>query len=106
MGEPVSILELGRDLIASSGKEIGVEFTGLRPGEKLREQLTDEFDRIAPSRLANVFRITPAGLDAYMTSADVAHLETIARTMESAIVRQRVFAHLDDRLGREERAAG
>jgi O-antigen biosynthesis protein WbqV len=106
MGEPVSILELGRDLIASSGKEIGVEFTGLRPGEKLREQLTDEFDRIAPSRLANVFRITPAGLDAYMTSADVAHLETVARTMESAIVRQRVFAHLDERLGREERAAG
>jgi hypothetical protein len=48
----------------------------------------------------------PANADAYMTSADVANLEGAARTMENAIVRQRVFAHLDERLGREERAAG
>lgn len=106
MGEPVSILELGRDLIAKSGKAIDIEFTGLRPGEKLSEQLVDEFDRIGATELANVFRITPTRLEAHITSADVAHLETIARTMENAIVRQRVFAHLDERLGREERAVG
>ncbi|MEQ1809159.1 MAG: SDR family NAD(P)-dependent oxidoreductase [Terricaulis sp.] len=106
MGEPVSILELGRDLIASSGKAIDIEITGLRPGEKLSEQLTDEYDQIEPSSLPNVFRISPASADAYMTSADVAHLEGVARTMENAIVRQRVFAHLDERLSREERAAG
>jgi O-antigen biosynthesis protein WbqV len=106
MGEPVSILDLGRDLIASSGKDISIEFTGLRPGEKLSEQLTDDYDQIEPSTLPNVFRIMPASADAYMTSADVANLEGAARTMENAIVRQRVFAHLDERLGREERAAG
>lgn len=106
MGAPVSILELGRGLIAGSGKDIDIEFTGLRPGEKLSEQLTDEYDRIAPSSLPNVFRITPTSLDAFLTSADVAHLETVARTMGNAIVRQRVFAHLDERLGRKERAAG
>jgi FlaA1/EpsC-like NDP-sugar epimerase len=106
MGEPVSILELGRDLIANSGKVIGIEFTGLRPGEKLSEQLTDDYDQIEPSSLPNVFRISPASADAYMTTADVAHLEAVARTMENAIVRQRVFAHLDERLNREERAAG
>jgi O-antigen biosynthesis protein WbqV len=106
MGEPVSILELGRGLIAGSGKDIEIEFTGLRPGEKLREQLSDEYERIAASRLPDVFRITPKALDAYLTSADVAHLETLARTMENNIVRQRVFAHLDESLGREERAVG
>lgn len=106
MGEPVSILDLGRDLIAKSGKAIDIEFTGLRPGEKLSEQLTDEYDQIEPSSLPNVFRISPASADAYMTTADVAHLEGVARTMENAIVRQRVFAHLDERLSREERAAG
>lgn len=106
MGEPVSILDLGRELISKSGKDIDVAFTGLRPGEKLSEQLTDAYDRIAPSRLPSVFRIAPKRLDAYMTTADVAHLETVARTMENAIVRQRVFAHLDERLGREDRAAG
>jgi O-antigen biosynthesis protein WbqV len=106
MGEPVSILDLGRELIGKSGQDIDITFTGLRPGEKLSEQLTDEFDRIAPSGLPNVFRITPTRLDAYMTSADVAHLEALARNMENAIVRQRVFAHLDERLGRKDRAVG
>jgi O-antigen biosynthesis protein WbqV len=106
MGEPVSILDLGRELIDGSGKEIDIEFTGLRPGEKLSEQLTDDYDRIAPSSLPNVFRITPTRLDAYMTSADVAHLEAVARTLENAIVRQRVFAFLNQRLGVEERATG
>lgn len=106
MGEPVSILDLGRELIGKSGQDIDITFTGLRPGEKLSEQLTDEFDRIAPSGLPNVFRITPTRLDAYMTSADVAHLEALARNMENAIVRQRVFAHLNERLGRKDRAVG
>ena len=106
MGEPVSIVELGRDLIAKSGQDIDIEFTGLRPGEKLSEQLTDDYDQIEPSTLPSVFRITPASADAYMTTADVAHLEAVARTMENAIVRQRVFAHLDERLNRDERAAG
>lgn len=106
MGDPVSILDLGRDLIARSGKEIGIEFTGLRPGEKLREQLIDDHETAAPCALAGVYRVTPKAADAYLTSADVAHLETVARTMENAIVRQRVFAHLDERLHRYERAAG
>lgn len=106
MGEPVSILELGRGLIAGSGKEIDIEITGLRPGEKLKEQLIDEYDQIEPSGLPNVFRVTPANANAYMTSADIAHLEAVARTMENAVVRQRVFAHLDERLSRQERAAG
>lgn len=106
MGEPVSILDLGRNLIARSGKAIGIEFTGLRPGEKLHEQLVDDFEDVSPSALPKVFRVRPRASDAYMTSADVAHLETVARTMENAVVRQRVFAHLDERLGREARATG
>ncbi|MEZ5962063.1 MAG: SDR family NAD(P)-dependent oxidoreductase [Hyphomonadaceae bacterium] len=106
MGEPVSILELGRGLIAGSGKDIEIEFTGLRPGEKLTEQLTDDYENVSESGLPNVFRVAPIGVDAYLTSADVAHLEAMARTMENAVVRQRVFAQLDERLSREERAAG
>jgi len=106
MGEAVSIVELGRDLIRRSGKAIDIEITGLRPGEKLKEQLADEYETIAPTAIENVFRVSPIAHDAYVTSADVAHLETVARTMDNAIVRQRVFAHLDERLGRREPAAG
>ncbi|MCA8887039.1 MAG: hypothetical protein KDA35_10445, partial [Hyphomonadaceae bacterium] len=73
---------------------------------KLSEQLTDEYDQVEPSKLPSVFRISPASADAYMTTADVAHLEMLARSMENPIVRQRVFAHLDERLSRQERVAG
>ncbi|WP_103064162.1 polysaccharide biosynthesis protein [Actinomyces qiguomingii] len=39
MGEPVRIVDVARRLIAQSGKEVDIEFTGLRPGEKLSEEL-------------------------------------------------------------------
>jgi FlaA1/EpsC-like NDP-sugar epimerase len=39
MGEPVSILEVAKRMIAMSGKDIDVVFTGLRQGEKLHEAL-------------------------------------------------------------------
>ena len=45
MGEPVKIVDLAKNLIKLSGHsidEIGLEFTGMRPGEKLFEELLQE----------------------------------------------------------------
>jgi len=39
MGQPVSILEVAKRMIAMSGKNIEIRFTGLRHGEKLHEEL-------------------------------------------------------------------
>ncbi|WP_185732004.1 nucleoside-diphosphate sugar epimerase/dehydratase [Actinomyces bowdenii] len=39
MGEPVRILDVAQRLIAQSGRDIPIEFTGLRPGEKISEDL-------------------------------------------------------------------
>ncbi|MES1156535.1 MAG: polysaccharide biosynthesis protein [Alphaproteobacteria bacterium] len=106
MGEPVSILEFGRQLIADSGKDIEIIFTGLRSGEKLKEELYDGYESASPCALTNVFRVEPISPDAYVSSADVAQLENISRTLDDALVRQRVFAFLDARLGRFEQAVG
>ncbi|MDB5425003.1 MAG: UDP-D-quinovosamine 4-dehydrogenase, partial [Phenylobacterium sp.] len=52
MGEPVRIMDLARQMIALSGrnpgKEIEIEITGLRPGEKLTETLLDDTERSLP----------------------------------------------------------
>lgn len=42
MGEPVRIVDVARQLIELSGRDIEIVFTGLRPGEKLHEELLGE----------------------------------------------------------------
>ncbi len=63
MGEPIRIAELARDLIALSGLKAGsdirIEFTGLRPGEKLHESLIAEGEEAIPSRHEHILRTEP-----------------------------------------------
>jgi FlaA1/EpsC-like NDP-sugar epimerase len=53
MGEPVRIVDLARNLILLSGlkpdEDIKIEFTGVRPGEKLYEELNTVFEDTAPT---------------------------------------------------------
>src|SRR5699024_1230885 len=53
MGEPVKIVDLAENLINLSGysaDEIGIEFTGIRPGEKMYEELLND-DEIHPDEV-------------------------------------------------------
>ena len=59
MGEPVSILELAKDTISLSGfkpfEDIEIAFTGLRPGEKLFEELDMTGESVAKTRHPKIF---------------------------------------------------
>lgn len=53
MGEPVRIVDLAKNLINLSGyteEEIGINFSGIRPGEKMYEELLGE-DEVLPGEV-------------------------------------------------------
>jgi FlaA1/EpsC-like NDP-sugar epimerase len=58
MGEPVRIVELAENLIRLSGLEpyvdVPIVFTGLRPGEKLHEELMSDLEATVPTSVAKV----------------------------------------------------
>ena len=53
MGEPIKILSLAKEMIRrrglKPGKDIAIEFTGIRPGEKLYEELACENEQTRPT---------------------------------------------------------
>jgi FlaA1/EpsC-like NDP-sugar epimerase len=94
MGEPVRIIDLARDLIRLSGHEegsdIAIVYSGLKPGEKLHEELFLESERIERSAHPKIFvsRNAPAvpGEESSRLSDDVAALLSAAnKGMESEL---------------------
>jgi FlaA1/EpsC-like NDP-sugar epimerase len=69
MGEPIKILDLARDLITLSGlrphEDVEIRFSGVRPGEKLFEELSTDTEHAEKTKHPKVFigRIRPHGYD-------------------------------------------
>ena len=85
MGEPVKIVDLARDLIVLSGLSpdgIAIEFTGMRPGEKLHESLIDAGATTRPTAHPDVLEVTepdaqsPDSLDALIDRLEAAALKS------------------------------
>lgn len=64
MGTPVAIKSVAEQLIALSGRRIAIEYTGLRPGEKLHEVLASSVEELQPTShpLISSVSVQPKGL--------------------------------------------
>lgn len=63
MGEPVRILDIARRMIEMSGKDVPVFFSGLRPGEKLHEDLLASGEEVEASSHPMIWRVPSEELD-------------------------------------------
>lgn len=59
MGEPIKILDLAKRMIyiSKQNKNYPIKFTGLRPGEKLTEEIISDSERLIPTKHPDVFII-------------------------------------------------
>jgi FlaA1/EpsC-like NDP-sugar epimerase len=82
MGEPVRVVDLARDLIRLSGlseDEVEVRFTGMRPGEKLYEELFFNEENALPTEHPKVLRARNARLE-FSGAPSIAGLIALAHT--------------------------
>jgi FlaA1/EpsC-like NDP-sugar epimerase len=82
MGEPVKIVDLARNLILLSGlqpeKDIKIEFTGVRPGEKLFEELNLQAENLVPTSHCRVSRLVSSD------DLDARRIERILQELQNA----------------------
>lgn len=112
MGKPVKIVDLAKDLIRLSGFEpdvdIKIKFTGIRPGEKLFEELLTAEEGVTSTKHSRIFVAKPNAINvrlleelthkvrergSYLTRDDVIELlqtviPTFRKTAEKAVVNQ------------------
>ena len=82
MGEPVRILDMAENLIRLSGyepyKDIEIRFTGLRPGEKLYEELLMDEEGLQTTANKRIFIGHPIAMDYGMFEKKLAELDEAA----------------------------
>ena len=84
MGQPVAIRELAEQMIRLAGKhpgtDIAIEFTGLRPGEKLHEIVLHPEERYSATANPRVMRSEPRSVDGVAMARNLERLDALLRS--------------------------
>ncbi len=83
MGEPVKIVDLATQMIRLAGKkpgeDVAISFVGLRPGEKLQEELFYASERLMPTKIPGIRLAAPRAIDYAMLARSLDELAEHAR---------------------------
>ncbi|MEG0020346.1 MAG: polysaccharide biosynthesis protein, partial [Oscillospiraceae bacterium] len=86
MGDPVKILTLAENLIKMAGfipyRDIDIVFTGLRPGEKLFEELLQDEESVRKTDNKKIYIGSPLRMDASRFFTDLLELKSVAYSNE------------------------
>ena len=81
MGEQINITELAKNLITLSGltpgKDIKITYTGLRPGEKLYEELLTSEDKVNATKMQKIFIARPVRLNKRILLKNISNVKKL-----------------------------
>lgn len=81
MGKPVKIVDLARRMIQLSGRDdVKIEFSGLRPGEKLYEEVLNDKETVLPTANSKIKKAKVREYDFTEVCRQIDDLIAIART--------------------------
>jgi FlaA1/EpsC-like NDP-sugar epimerase len=90
MGEQVRMQDLARNMIRLSGfvpdEEIQIQYIGLRPGEKLYEELVEDGETTDASQIPKIMRVRPTAIPADRLWARLPQLEAAAEEGRDRLV--------------------
>ena len=94
MGKPIRIVDLARDLIRLNGYEpeqdIPIKFIGLRPGEKLYEELITEGEGITSTNHEKILVLRGNTFDRDTLNAQIDELLSVAGTYDATAIKKKL----------------
>jgi FlaA1/EpsC-like NDP-sugar epimerase len=94
MGKPVKIIDLAQNMIRLSGKEPGrdieIVYSGIRPGEKLHEELWGAHETVSPTEHPKIRKLTCAAIDPKWLDGELAALSELVAAGDAKGVGKRL----------------